>query len=209
MWLEVITAVSQLQTCMVAVARLDIGVLVDYVNWRLLYHTRRIPSVATQCRFSTWASFCLLQHWHKHQAQDDASYNWFHFYVYRDFHCWQFYVRFFYGWNKSILYWLSSLSNFLCLLSHLNTSVYLPQSRSPCLQLTVSILFNFQPISRWLLWMSVPLLLVSIKQRFEVPEGREEFREEKFVKRHWSEEIRNLKIKFPIPSQFQISSTRY
>jgi hypothetical protein len=53
--LEVLTAVAQLEACMVAVARLVAQVLDDGVEGRLLHDTRRIPSRTAQLRLAATA----------------------------------------------------------------------------------------------------------------------------------------------------------
>lgn len=136
MWFKILAAVAQLQTCVVTITGLLVGILVNNINWRLLYHTRWVSPITAKCRFTTWTCCGLFQQWHEHQAPYDAFHIWFHFDADRDFHCWHFFSFAFYGnlrqfeesilstfftCRKNFFSLLENLQFLFCLLSHSNT----------------------------------------------------------------------------------------
>lgn len=148
---KIFTAVAQFQTCVVTITWLLVWILVNYIDWRFLYHTRWVSPITTKCRFSTRTCCGLSQQRHEHQAPYDAFHVWFHFNVDRGFHCWHFFLFAFYGiwridfcrlkflsaFGKSSISFLFAftLEHFFCLSPHSHSLNLLPY-----------FLFNFQSL---------------------------------------------------------------
>lgn len=205
---KILTAIAELQACVITITWLNIGVLVNDIDRRLLNHTRRVSTVAAKRGLAAWTSFCLIQYWHEHQAPDDAFHIWFHFNVDRDFHCWHFLCLPFMGMptiekiDTLLAFFLSgskssfSLSNFNFFTFVFTLEHFLFIFHNLILSIGCFIfIYFFQPISRCFFSLhpslSVPLS-TSIKYRFEC------LKRKTFWRIHFNgiENRINIKIKF-------------